>query len=183
MEKRDIDVLVLSDLHLGTFGCHAQEIVTYLKSVAPKVLVLNGDIIDIWQFKKHYFPAAHMQVIKQIFSLLSKGTKVYYITGNHDEALRRVRSLDHLHAQFRSQFLHILSKIFTAIAPVDPELAKPAVMAQRLIQQRFGALPFRSVGWGNEDCQNMPKRVDHDEALSPLGLLTRVVAGFRRQSR
>jgi UDP-2,3-diacylglucosamine pyrophosphatase LpxH len=51
MEKRDIDVLVLSDLHLGTFGCHAQEIVTYLKSVNPKVLVLNGDIIDIWQFK------------------------------------------------------------------------------------------------------------------------------------
>ena len=89
MEKRDIDVLVLSDLHLGTFGCHAQEIVTYLKSVHPKVLVLNGDIIDIWQFKKHYFPAAHMQVIKQIFSLLSKGTKVYYITGNHDEALRK----------------------------------------------------------------------------------------------
>ena len=89
MEKRDIDVLVLSDLHLGTFGCHAQEIVTYLKSVHPRVLVLNGDIIDIWQFKKHYFPAAHMQVIKQIFSLLSKGTKVYYITGNHDEALRK----------------------------------------------------------------------------------------------
>jgi len=94
MEKRDIDVLVLSDLHLGTFGCHAQEIVTYLKSVAPKVLVLNGDIIDIWQFKKHYFPTAHMQVIKQIFSLLSKGTKVYYITGNHDEALRRYTDLE-----------------------------------------------------------------------------------------
>jgi UDP-2,3-diacylglucosamine pyrophosphatase LpxH len=94
MEKRDIDVLVLSDLHLGTFGCHAQEIVTYLKSVAPKVLVLNGDIIDIWQLKKHYFPAAHMQVIKQIFSLLSKGTKVYYITGNHDEALRRYTDLE-----------------------------------------------------------------------------------------
>ena len=94
MEKRDIDVLVLSDLHLGTFGCHAQDIVTYLKSVAPKVLVLNGDIIDIWQFKKHYFPAAHMQVIKQIFSLLSKGTKVYYITGNHDEALRRYTDLE-----------------------------------------------------------------------------------------
>jgi UDP-2,3-diacylglucosamine pyrophosphatase LpxH len=94
MEKRDIDVLVLSDLHLGTFGCHAQEIVTYLKSVSPKVLVLNGDIIDIWQFKKHYFPAAHMQVIKQIFSLLSKGTKVYYITGNHDEALRRYTDLE-----------------------------------------------------------------------------------------
>jgi UDP-2,3-diacylglucosamine pyrophosphatase LpxH len=35
-----------------------------------------------------------MQVIKQIFSLLSKGTKVYYITGNHDEALRRYTDLE-----------------------------------------------------------------------------------------
>ena len=52
MEKRDIDVLVLSDLHLGTFGCHAQEIVTYLKSVAPKVLVLNGDIIGTIEANK-----------------------------------------------------------------------------------------------------------------------------------
>jgi UDP-2,3-diacylglucosamine pyrophosphatase LpxH len=54
-------------------------------------LVLNGDIIDIWQFSKHYFPADHMQVLKEITSLLSKGTKVYYITGNHDEMLRKFK--------------------------------------------------------------------------------------------
>jgi UDP-2,3-diacylglucosamine pyrophosphatase LpxH len=53
--------------------------------------VLNGDIIDIWQFSKHYFPTDHMQVLKEITSLLSKGTKVYYITGNHDEMLRKFK--------------------------------------------------------------------------------------------
>ena len=52
---------------------------------------MNGDIIDIWQFSKHYFPADHMQVLKEITSLLSKGTKVYYITGNHDEMLRKFK--------------------------------------------------------------------------------------------
>jgi UDP-2,3-diacylglucosamine pyrophosphatase LpxH len=56
-------------------------------------MVLNGDIIDIWQFRKHFFPSSHMQVIKEIFSHLSRGTKIVYITGNHDEALRRYSGL------------------------------------------------------------------------------------------
>ncbi len=89
MERRKVDVVVMSDLHLGTYGCHAKEIVQYLRSIQPQVLVLNGDIIDGWQFSKRYFPVAHMQVIKEIMSLLSKGSRVIYITGNHDEMLRR----------------------------------------------------------------------------------------------
>lgn len=93
MDKRSLDVVVLSDVHLGTYGCHASELVTYLRSISPKLLVLNGDIIDIWQFRKHYFPASHMQVIREIFSLMSKGTEVVYITGNHDETLRRYSGL------------------------------------------------------------------------------------------
>jgi UDP-2,3-diacylglucosamine pyrophosphatase LpxH len=93
MQKRAIDVAVISDLHLGTYGCRAKEILTYLKSISPQILVLNGDIIDVWQFSKHYFPATHMAVIQEIFSLMSKGTRVIYITGNHDEMLRRYTDL------------------------------------------------------------------------------------------
>lgn len=94
MSKRKLDVVILSDVHLGTFGCHAAELVSYLRSIQPKLLVLNGDIVDIWQFRKHYFPASHMQVIKEIFSLMAKGTQVVYITGNHDESLRRYSGLE-----------------------------------------------------------------------------------------
>lgn len=93
MNKRKLDAVVLSDVHLGTYGCHATELITYLRGIEPKLLVLNGDIVDIWQFRKHYFPAAHMQVIKEIFSLMSKGTEIVYITGNHDESLRRYSGL------------------------------------------------------------------------------------------
>lgn len=89
MEKRDIPLVVLSDLHLGTYGCRAKELNQYLKSINPKMLILNGDIIDIWQFRKRYFPKGHLKVLKQILAMASKGTKVYYLTGNHDEALRR----------------------------------------------------------------------------------------------
>ncbi len=87
--KRKIDVLVISDVHLGTYGCHAKELYEYLKSVEPKKVILNGDIIDIWQFNKRYWPKSHMKVIKHILGLVSKGVKVYYITGNHDEMLRK----------------------------------------------------------------------------------------------
>lgn len=87
--KRTMEVAVMSDLHLGTSGCNAVEIVQYLKSIQPRILVLNGDIIDIWQFRKKYFPPAHIQVIREVFKLMETGTQVYYITGNHDEALRK----------------------------------------------------------------------------------------------
>lgn len=89
MEKRPVDVVVISDVHLGTYGCRAKELVAYLKSIAPSILILNGDIIDGWQFSKRYFPTAHMSVIKEILNLMTSGTRVFYITGNHDELLRR----------------------------------------------------------------------------------------------
>ncbi len=88
-----MEVLVLSDIHLGTFGCRAKELLKYLKTVDPEILVLNGDIIDIWQFNKHFFPKSHMKVIKHFTSMLTKGVKVYYITGNHDEMLRKFKGL------------------------------------------------------------------------------------------
>jgi UDP-2,3-diacylglucosamine pyrophosphatase LpxH len=87
--KRRPEIVVISDVHLGTYGCHAKELNAYLKSIRPKILVLNGDIIDIWRFSKHYFPKSHLQVLRRILRMMERGTKVYYLTGNHDELLRR----------------------------------------------------------------------------------------------
>ena len=91
--KRELQLLVISDVHLGTYGCHAKELLHYLKTVNPKTLVLNGDIIDMWNFSKNYFPSAHMDVLRHIMKMASKGTHVYYITGNHDEMLRKYTDL------------------------------------------------------------------------------------------
>lgn len=87
--KRDVELVIISDVHLGTYGCHSEELLRYLKSIRPKRLILNGDIIDMWQFSKRYWPKSHMQVVKHITSLLAKGTKITYLTGNHDEMLRK----------------------------------------------------------------------------------------------
>jgi len=88
-KKRRVDILVLSDIHLGTYGCHAKELLHYLKSIKPEIVVLNGDIIDIWQFSKSYWPNSHMKVVKHLMRWIGKGVKTYYITGNHDEMFRR----------------------------------------------------------------------------------------------
>ncbi len=87
--KRRVELVIISDVHLGTYGCHAEELLKYLNSIKPKVLVLNGDIIDIWQFKKRYWPKSHMKVLKKIIEFSSKKTKVHYVSGNHDELLRK----------------------------------------------------------------------------------------------
>lgn len=89
MNKRDVDLVVLSDIHLGTYGCHATELLRYLKSIKPKQILLNGDIIDIWQFSKRYWPESHMKVVRKILKFVAEGVPVIYLTGNHDEMLRK----------------------------------------------------------------------------------------------
>ena len=91
--KRKLDIVVISDTHLGTYGCHAKQLSNYLKSIKPNILILNGDIIDMWQFKKSYFPTEHMKVINRLLKMSVSGTKVYYLTGNHDDMLRRFSNL------------------------------------------------------------------------------------------
>ncbi|MBX2814887.1 MAG: UDP-2,3-diacylglucosamine diphosphatase [Saprospiraceae bacterium] len=86
---RNPKIVILSDLHLGTYGSHAAELVSYLSEVNPEILILNGDIIDIWQFKKKYFPPEHFKVLQCILNKILSGTCVYYLTGNHDDMLRR----------------------------------------------------------------------------------------------
>ncbi len=88
--KRKVNIVVLSDVHLGTYGCKSKELLKYLKSINPNIVILNGDIIDVWQFKKYYWPKSHMKVLKHLIGwAINKNVKVYYITGNHDEIFRK----------------------------------------------------------------------------------------------
>ncbi|WP_075590342.1 UDP-2,3-diacylglucosamine diphosphatase [Labilibacter marinus] len=91
---RKVEVVVVSDFHLGTRSCKSKELLGYLKSIKPKELLLNGDIIDIWQFSKSYFPKTQLKVVRQIIKMMEQGTKVSYIVGNHDESLRRFVGLN-----------------------------------------------------------------------------------------
>ena len=111
--KRHVELAVISDLHLGMRGCRAAEVLGYLKSIDPDVLVLNGDIIDVWQFKKKYFPAAHMQVVRELLGMIARQKTIYYVTGNHDEVFRRFKG-------FETSNFKIVNKV---ILPLDGKKA------------------------------------------------------------
>ena len=93
MKKRRLEIAVLSDVHLGSYACHAEELLTYLSSIDPKMLILNGDILDARKMRNNYFPPSHLKVVKKIFSMASKGTVVHFITGNRDEPFRKIDNI------------------------------------------------------------------------------------------
>jgi len=79
----------ISDIHLGTRGCKAEFLVDFLRHTDSDYLYLVGDIIDGWRLRKSwYWAQSHNDVIQKILRKARKGTKVFYIPGNHDEWLR-----------------------------------------------------------------------------------------------
>ena len=87
--KRNLDILVISDLHLGTYGYEADEVLAYLDSINADKIEINGDFVDIMLFNKRFWPSSHMKVIKYFLDLISQGKEIYYVTGNHDELMRK----------------------------------------------------------------------------------------------
>ena len=80
----------ISDVHLGTAGCKAGHLVDFLKHNSCENLYLVGDIIDGWKLKSGWFwPQEHTNVVRKVLTQAKRGTNVYYVTGNHDEFLRK----------------------------------------------------------------------------------------------
>lgn len=79
----------ISDVHLGTRGCRADLLLDFLRNTESDYLYLVGDIVDGWRLKKSwYWAQSHNDVVQKLLRKARKNTKVIYIPGNHDEALR-----------------------------------------------------------------------------------------------
>ena len=82
--------LWISDVHLGSPGCKASLLTDFLRRNECEQLYLVGDIFDGWKMKsRFYWTPEHSRVIKAIISKARRGTKVYYLTGNHDGFMRQ----------------------------------------------------------------------------------------------
>jgi UDP-2,3-diacylglucosamine pyrophosphatase LpxH len=81
----------ISDVHLGTRGCQAEILLDFLNNHTFETLYLVGDIIDGWVMSRGvvYWPQSHTNVIRKILSKAKNGTKVIFVSGNHDEFLRK----------------------------------------------------------------------------------------------
>ena len=117
-KKTHYPAIFLSDIHLGTRGCQAEALRDFLKHHSCDRLYLVGDIIDGWRLKSNfYWPQAHNDVLRRILTLAKRGTQVIYVTGNHDEFLRKYSDMqfgnlelvdDAVHVTQKGERLHVL---------------------------------------------------------------------------
>ena len=82
--------LFISDTHLGTKGCRADFLADFLRRVGAEHIYLVGDIIDGWRLRRSwYWDTHHDDVLTLILRHARNGTRITYVPGNHDEAVRR----------------------------------------------------------------------------------------------
>lgn len=100
--------IFISDLHLGTPGCQAAPLLDFLRHTESRDLYLVGDIIDGWQLKRRwYWHQTHNDVVQKVLRKARKGTRVTYIAGNHDEAMRHFLGLAFGGIEIRDEAEHV----------------------------------------------------------------------------
>ena len=106
--KQRVRTLWISDVHLGTRDCQAEHLSQFLKGYHADKVYLVGDIIDGWKMRGGmYWPQAHTNVIRRLLTMAKRGTEVIYVTGNHDEFLRRYSKLILGNIQLVDEAVHV----------------------------------------------------------------------------
>lgn len=108
-----VRAVFISDTHLGTKASRAEFLNEFLSKVETDFIYLIGDIIDGWQIKRGvHWDKHHDKVISSILNHVNRGAKIVYLSGNHDEAIRRFLPLGIVISgvHFADEFEHTTSK-------------------------------------------------------------------------
>ena len=106
--SRRYRTLFISDVHLGTKACQAENLLEFLKRVEAETYYLVGDIVDFWRIQRTpHWPQAHNDVVQKLLRKVRKGTRLVYIPGNHDEALRAYCGQHFGGIEFKLNDIHI----------------------------------------------------------------------------
>ncbi len=107
MSKLKFKSIFISDAHLGSKGSQAEKLLDFLNRSTAEAIYLVGDIIDGWQLnKKWHWPESHAKVLKKLISFANEGKKIIYISGNHDDFLRKIGNLNLGNIKICSEFTH-----------------------------------------------------------------------------
>lgn len=105
--KRNVRTIWISDVHLGFPGCSADYLLEFIRDMRCETLYLVGDIIDFWALKKkRYWPQAHNNVVRSILGKAKHDTRVIYVPGNHDEAMREYDGLTLGNVEIHDRIVH-----------------------------------------------------------------------------
>ena len=104
---RRVRTLWISDIHLGTRGCRADDLLAFLRTVECATLYLVGDIVDCWRLKESwYWPTSHQAVVREFLRRADIGVDVIFVLGNHDEAAREFDGLEMAGIKIRAEAIH-----------------------------------------------------------------------------
>jgi len=107
MKRQRFRTVFLSDVHLGSRGCRAEELQKFLKQIDCEQLYLVGDIVDFWRIRRRAFwPPEHNEVLRRILKLVHRGTRVVLVPGNHDEAIREFAGQSFGGIEIRREIVH-----------------------------------------------------------------------------
>ncbi|MBE2277007.1 MAG: UDP-2,3-diacylglucosamine diphosphatase [Rhodobacteraceae bacterium] len=88
--RRRLRSLFVSDLHLGTLGAQARPFLDFLSETECETIYLVGDIFDIWHGAFLSWSPVHDAIIAELDARAAAGTRIVYLPGNHDAAMRNV---------------------------------------------------------------------------------------------
>jgi UDP-2,3-diacylglucosamine pyrophosphatase LpxH len=97
----------ISDLHLGSRACRVEPLLAFISSIECEFLYLVGDIVDVWSMKRRfYWPQSHNDVVRKILKRASRGARVIFIPGNHDEVFRAYGGMQFGGVEIRVDAMH-----------------------------------------------------------------------------
>ena len=98
----------LSDIHLGTRGCKSSILLDFLRHNESDVLYLVGDIVDGWRLRKSWlWTPEHNTIIQKLLRKVRKGTKTYFLPGNHDEFARDFLGVNVGGVEIVNELIHV----------------------------------------------------------------------------
>lgn len=104
---KKVRAVFISDVHLGTRACQADRLLAFLKEYESEYLYMLGDIIDFWSMSRSIqWAGAHNTVVQKVLRRARHGDKVFFIPGNHDEALREYAGIAFGDIRVESEWVH-----------------------------------------------------------------------------
>lgn len=88
LRQRHLRSLFVSDLHLGSSGARARDFLAFLRGTDCATIYLVGDIFDIWHVGLVTWSPDHDAILSELADRVAAGTRVVYLPGNHDAAMR-----------------------------------------------------------------------------------------------
>ncbi|WP_376690151.1 UDP-2,3-diacylglucosamine diphosphatase [Wenzhouxiangella sp. EGI_FJ10409] len=105
--KRNVRTIWISDVHLGFPGCSADYLLDFIRDMRCETLYLVGDIVDFWYLKKkRHWPQSHSNVIRSLLGKAKHDTRVVFVPGNHDEAMRQYDGMTIGNIEVTNEIIH-----------------------------------------------------------------------------